>query len=170
MLSLYRGLLYLYPSLYRREYADEMIAVFRDAHADVGAASVTDRISFRIREILGLLAGALRERVRFVGGRSPLIAFRGFDMRPEFRFPRSTVFLMSIIFAGVILAMKKANLIQVKYAAGVGSIWPSLPWFLGFTLIFTWTAALVVWGILFALGRTGVHRLGNIKPSPNRAE
>jgi len=91
-------------------------------------------------------------------------------MRPEFRFPRSTVFLMSIIFAGVILAMEKANLIQVKYAAGVGSIWPSLPWFLGFTLLFTWAAALVAWGILFALGRTGTQRLGNIKPSPNRAE
>jgi hypothetical protein len=170
MLSLYRGLLYLYPSLYRREYADEMISVFRDAHDDLSAASVTDRISFRTREILGLLAGALRERVRFVSGRSPLIAFRRFDMRPEFRFPRSTVFLMSIIFAGVILAMEKANLIQVKYAAGVGSIWPSLPWFLGSTLLFTWAAALVVWGILFALGRTGAHRLGNFKPSANRAE
>jgi hypothetical protein len=170
MLSLYRGLLYLYPSLYRREYADEMISVFRDAHDDLSAARVTDRISFRIREILGLLAGALRERVRFVSGRSPLIAFRRFDMRPEFRFPRSTVFLMSIIFAGVILAMEKANLIQVKYAAGVGSIWPSLPWFLGSTLLFTWAAALVVWGILFALGRTGTHRLENIESSPSRAE
>jgi hypothetical protein len=147
MLSLYRGLLYLYPSLYRREYADEMISVFRDAQDDLSAASVTDRISFRIREILGLLAGALRERV-----------------------PRSTVFLMSIIFAGVILAMEKANLIQVKYAAGVGSIWPSLPWFLGSTLLFTWAAALVVWGILFALGRTGTHRLENIESSPSRAE
>ena len=48
MLSLYRGLLYLYPSLYRREYADEMISVFRDAHADVSAASLTDRISFAL--------------------------------------------------------------------------------------------------------------------------
>jgi hypothetical protein len=159
MLSLYRGLLYLYPSIYRREYSDEMISVFRDAHADVSAASIADRISFRIRETLGLLAGAVRERVRFVSDRYPLIAFRRFDMRPEFRFPRSTVFLMSIIFAGVILAMEKANLIQVKYAAGVGSIWASLPWFLGFTLLFTWGAALVIWGILFALGRTGTHRL-----------
>jgi hypothetical protein len=168
MLSLYKGLLYLYPSLYRREYAHEMISVFRDAHADVSAGRVTDRISFSISEIFGLLAGALRERVRVVS--HPLIAFRRFDMRPEFRFPRSTVFLMSIIFAGVILAMEKANLIQVKYAAGVGSVWPSLPWFLGFTLLFTWAAALVVWGILFALGRTGTHRLENIESSPSRPQ
>ena len=168
MLSLYRALLYLYPSLYRREYADEMISVFRDAHADVGFASVTERVSFRIREILGLLAGAVRERVRVVSGSCPLIAFRRFDMRPEFRFPRSTVFLMSIIFAGVILAMEKANLIQLKYAAGAGSIWPSVPWFLGFTVLFTCAAALVVWGVLFALGRTGAHRLANLKPSLNK--
>ena len=168
MLSLYRALLYLYPSLYRREYADEMISVFRDAHADVSAASVTHRMSFRIRETLGLLAGAVRERVRIVSGRYPLITFRRFDMHPEFRFPRSTVFLMSIIFAGVILAMEKANLIQLKYAAGAGSIWPSVPWFLGFTVLFTCAAALVVWGVLFALGRTGAHRLANLKPSLNK--
>ena len=89
-------------------------------------------------------------------------------MRPEFRFPRSTVFLMLLIFGGVIVAMEKANTIQLKYAAGVSSIWPSFPWFLGFILVFTYSGALAVWGILFALGRTGVHRLANIDTDPNR--
>jgi hypothetical protein len=170
MLSFYRWLLYLYPSLCRREFADEMISVFRDAHADVSAGSVKERISFRVRETLGLLAGAVREHTRILGGSDQSISFRGFDVRPEFRFPRSTVFLMSIIFAGVILAMEKANTIQVKYAAGAGSIWPSLPWFLGFTLLFTCAAAMVGWGILFALRRTGVHRLANIQAGPNRTD
>ena len=91
-------------------------------------------------------------------------------MRPEFRFPRSAVFLMSIIFVGVILAMEKANTIQVKYAAGAGSIWPSLPWFLGLTFLLTSATVMVIWGILFALGRTGVHRLANIRPSTNRTD
>ena len=168
MLSFYRCLLYLYPSLCRREFADEMISVFCDAHADVSAGSVKERISFRVRETLGLLAGAVREHTRIIGGSDQSISFRGFDVRPEFRFPRSTVFLMSIIFAGVILAMEKAHTIQVKYAAGAGSIWPSLPWFLGLTLLFTCATVMVVWGILFALGRTGAHRLANIQPGPNR--
>lgn len=170
MLIFYRWLLYLYPRLYRREYKDEMVSVFRDAHADVAAGSCRERISFRVRETLGLLAGAVREHSRIITGSDPLISFRGFNVRPEFRFPRSTVFLMSVIFGGVIVAMEKANTIQVKYAAGVGSIWPSLPWFLVFTLLFTGAAAMVGWGILFALGRTGTHRLANIQPGSNRTE
>ena len=168
MLSFYRWLLYLYPSLYRREYADEMISVFRDAKADVSDGSFGERISFRARETWGLLAGAVEEHIRIVGGSYQLISFKRFNMRPEFRFPRSTVFLMSIIFAGVILAMEKANTIQVKYGAGSGSIWPSLPWFLGLTLLFTCATAIVVWGSLFALGRTGAHRLANLQPGTNR--
>jgi hypothetical protein len=167
MLRFYRWLLYLYPSLYRREYGDEMISVFRDAQADVNDGSFGERISFRADEAWGLLAGAVQEHIRIIGGRYQLISFTRFNMRPEFRFPRSTVFLMSIIFAGVILAMEKAHTIQVKYAAGVGSIWPSLPWFLGLALLLTCVTAMLVWGILFALGRTGTHRLANIQPGTN---
>jgi len=55
MFSFYRWLLYLYPSLYRREYADEMISVFRDAQAEVSAGSFGERISFRARESGGCL-------------------------------------------------------------------------------------------------------------------
>lgn len=165
MLSFYRGLLYLYPSHYRREFAGEMVSVFRDAQAHVNAAGFRERISFRVREGLGLLAGAVREHTRVVTGSYQSISFRGFEMRSEFRFPRSTVFLMAVIFAGVILAMEKANTIQVKYAAGAGSIWPSLPWFLGFTFLFTCAAAMVGWAILFALRRTGADRMENIPPA-----
>jgi len=160
----------MYPELYWREFADQMVSVFRDAQADVSAGSFGERISFRARETWGLLAGAVQEHIRVISGSYQLISFARFDMRPEFRFPRSTVFLMSIIFAGVMLAMEKANTIQVKYAAGSGSIWPSLPWFLGLTLLFTCATVMVVWGILFALGRTGVHRLANIQPGTNRTD
>src|SRR5260370_2123243 len=144
MFSLYRWLLYLYPSLYRREYAEEMIYVFRDAQAEVSARSFGERISFRASESGVLLAGALQEHIRIISGSYQLISFTRFDMRPEFRFPRSTVFLMAIIFAGVILAMEKANTIQVKYAAGSGSIWPSLPWFFWLTLLSTFATVIVV--------------------------
>jgi hypothetical protein len=168
MLSFYRWLLFMYPSLYRREYADEMISVFRDAQADVSDGSFGERMSFRAHETWGLLAGAVQEQLRFISGSYQLISFTRFNMRPEFRFPRSTVFLMSIVFTGVILAMEKANTIQVKYGAGSGSIWPSLPWFLGLTLLVTCVTAMIVWGILFALGRTGAHRLANLQPGTNR--
>ncbi len=129
MPAFYRRLLYLYPRRYRREYADEMASVFREAHEEVSTGSFTERVSFRLRETCGLLAGAVQEHIRNITGSDPSISFRGYNMRPEFRFPRSTLFLMFVIFGGVILAMEKANTIQVKYAAGAGSIWPSLPGF-----------------------------------------
>lgn len=170
MLSLYRWLLYLYPPVYRREYKDEMVSVFRDAHADVSTGTFSERISFRVREALGLLAGAVQENIRIMNGSDQLISFRRFTMRPEFRFPRSTVALMLVIFAGVILAMEKANTVQVAYAAGSDSIWPSTPWFFGLGLLLACAAAVAVWGILFALGRTGSHRLANIQPGSNSAD
>ena len=167
MLRFYRGLLYLYPYLYRREYGAEMVSVFEDAQADVSTTSFGELFSFRLREVLGLLCGAFREHIRIVSGTSPSISFLRFDMRSEFRFPRSTVFLMAIIFAGVILAMEKANTIQLKYAAGAGSIWPSLPWFLVLAFLFTWAASLVILAILFALGRSGAHRMANLESARN---
>jgi len=170
MFRFYRALLFLYPYPYRREYADEMVSVFRGAQGDVSAERFQERISFCIREGLGLFAGAVREHMRMITGSDRSISFRRFNMRPEFRFPRSTVFLMSIILAGVILAMQKANIIQLKYAAGAGSIWPSLPWFLGLTLLFTCVIAMVRLGILFALGRAGVQRLANIQPGFSKTD
>jgi len=170
MLSFYRWLLYLYPLGYRREYKDEMISVFRDAQADARAGSSSARISFRARETWGLLVGAMHEHICIICGSHRSISFTRFDMRPEFRFPRSTVLLMSIIFGGVILAMEKANTIQVKYAAGAGSIWSSLPWFLGFMLLSACAIVVLIWGILLVLGQTGTHRLANIQPCPKRTE
>ena len=168
MLIFYRCLLYLYPPLYRREFADEMISVFCDVQADLRTASLLERIWFRTRETEGLLAGALHEHLRLLTSSDQPISFTRSDMRPEFRFPGSTVFLMLLIFGGVIVAMEKANTIQLKYAAGVSSIWPSFPWFMGLILVFTYAGALAIWGILFALGRTGVHRLANIDTAPNK--
>jgi hypothetical protein len=171
-LTLYESLLRLYPRVYRLQFGDEMLEVFREVEEDVHEKGRLATAKFCLREIGGLFRGALAEHARRIfGGRVPYpLSSRRFDMRPEFRFPRSAVFLMSIIFAGVILAIEKANTIQVKYAAGADSIWPSLPWFLGLTLLLTCATVMVIWGILFALGRTGVHRLANIRPSTNRTD
>ena len=170
MITFYRCLLYLYPSLYRHEFAEEMVSVFRDAHADVTAASFRERTGFRVRETCGLLAGAVQEHFHAAGTGFPSISFTRFDMRPEFRFPRSTVVLMSIIFAGVIVAMEKANTIQVKYGEGYRSIWASLPWFFVLMLLFTLVTSAAVLGIRFALGRSGAHRLANLQPGANRPD
>ncbi|HTW58207.1 MAG TPA: hypothetical protein VMD99_08755 [Terriglobales bacterium] len=168
MLSFYQCLLYLYPATYRHEFAEEMLSVFRDARRDVSSEARARRIGFYARETWGMFSGALRERVAiFTGGYRP-ISFARFDMRLEFRFPRATVVLMSIIFAGVILAMRDADRIQVKYGGGDWSIWPSLPWFLGIAFLLTCALAVAVVAVLFALRRTGAHRLESLETSAGR--
>ena len=168
MTFFYRFLLYLYPPSHRHEYAEEMVAVFRDAQADVRSESLRERISFRTRETLGLLTGAVQEHLRIFSGRSPMISFTRFNMRPEFRFPKSTVVLMSVIFGGVMFAMKEASAVQAKYGSASDSMWRTFPGFAGLTFAFTLVTVAIVWAILFALGRTGVHRLANIQPSLKR--
>lgn len=166
MLTLYRCLLHLYPAAYRHEYAAEMTSVFRQAHQAVSHETLAARASLCTREIPGLLSGALREQFRRIAGECDWAPFRRLDMRPEFRFPRSTIFLMLAILAGVALAIEKAKAIQLKYGAGANlmTVWPSLPWALGLMLLIVSATVVIVWGIMFALHRTGMHRLANLEP------
>lgn len=167
MLVFYKGLLRLYPSAYRREYADEMISVFRDAQADISAASFRERLSFGTRESCALLTGAAQEHLRILCNGSPLAPLTRFNMHPEFRFPRSTVILMLVVFTGVMLTVQKAHTVEVKYGSSLSSMWPSLPWFLAFVLLVTFAGAAAILGILFALGQTGSQRLANLDPGVN---
>jgi hypothetical protein len=81
------------------------------------------------------------------------------------RFPPSTIILMTVILIGVGLTIESARNIQLKYASGMNmtSVWDTCPGFFtcGFALMFV--AALSVWAILFALGRSGMHRLANVE-------
>jgi len=164
MIRFHGCLFYLYPPSYRREWREEMTAVLRDAQTDIRSRSLRERLAFDARETLGLLAGALQEHLRIVSGHSPLMSFTRFNMRPEFRFPRSTVVLMSVIFGGVMFAMKEASSIQAKYGSASESMWRTFPGFAGLTFGFALVMVAIAWAILFALGRSGVHRLENLPP------
>ena len=80
-------------------------------------------------------------------------------MQPQFRFPRSTIFLMLVIFGGVVLTIAKASSIAGDTS---GSVWQSLRSVLVFMLMTACTAAVVAWGILHSLRHSGVHRLENV--------
>ena len=92
-------------------------------------------------------------------------------MRSEFRFPKATVALMTLILAGVLVAIDKARAIQASgpYAnPHVGpilsvrfAILPSLV----FTLLGACAAGGIGWTVLFALHRSGVQRLSEVDPS-----
>ena len=157
VLTVYCWLLCLYPESYRDQFGEEMTCVFRDARSAVPPA-LTAKASFYGRELFGLLSGALWahfDRMFSLG-----IPFRRFDMQPQFRFPRSTVFLMLVIFAGVLLAIAKAGSVA---GDTLGSAWPSLVSVLVFMLLSMCAAAEVVLGILHTLRRSGVHRLENVQ-------
>jgi hypothetical protein len=154
-LTVYCWLLCLYPGSYRHELGEEMTSVFREARSELPPV-LAAKISFYRREFSGLLSGALRAHFERLFG--PAIPFRRFDMQPQFRFPRSTVLLMLVIFAGVLLTIAKA----ASIVGGALAVWPSLVSVLVFMLLTMSTTAAAVCGILHTMRRSGVHRLENV--------
>jgi hypothetical protein len=170
MLALYRSMIRLYPVWYREEFGDEMLRVFADLEAERSGKDVASRWLLTLREINGLLAGALREHLRAELPISIDLTFpmRRFAMRNGFRFPKTTAVLMTIILAGVIMAIRKGEAI----AGSLPNVSPPLapirpvpstllPGVVAGVLLF-YAAGLIGWGIVFALRRSGVHRLDEI--------
>src|SRR6202035_4392715 len=176
MLSLYRCLLYLYPAAYRYEYGDEMAGVFcevlQDEQNQTSDKGLLQRGKFLLREFGGLLHGALQEHSRAIIGSNLFpssSSSRRFTMRSEFRFPKATPVLMTIILAGVILTIEKATAIEeslpLAYPQQLPPIHPEhFTFFPAMAVIFlsAYAAAVIGWVVLFALRRSGVHRLSEM--------
>jgi hypothetical protein len=166
-LSLYRHALRLYPAFHREQFGEEMISVFRELHAETATKGMLARSRFCVRETSGVVAGALREHWRILGGDHIWRRFsnRRFTMRTEFRFPKATAVLMTIILAGVVLAIQRGEAIHASLAYAnppVGPIHPVHSTLLPGVVIglaFFYAAGLIGWAILFAFHRSGVHRL-----------
>ncbi len=167
MFAVYELLLRLYPAEHRQRFAAEMCDVFEAARADVRSSAGIARGVFYVREIAGLTKGALREHLRRLFPKHAHLSFspRRLTMRREFRFPKATAVLMMIILAGIILALEKARVIQASFSNGNPPVVPMeaahLTFFptLALLLAIFYAGGLVGWSILFALRRSGVHRL-----------
>jgi hypothetical protein len=163
--SIYRGLLRLYPALHRKQFGEEMVAVFGEMQAETASKSKLDRGMFFARETAGVVGGALQEHWRVLGGDSIGLWFprKRFTMHTEFRFPKTTAVLMTIILAGVVVAIKKGETISSSHVnPPIGPLPPAHSVLLGgifLTLAFFYAAGLIGWAILFAMRRSGVHRL-----------
>jgi hypothetical protein len=176
MLALFRSLLYLYPAAYRHEYGDEMLAVLSEVQEEVRTKSVLSRALFFSHEVGGLLRGALEEylRVNYSPQDFPVRLSRRISMRSEFRFPKSTVLLMTIILLAIIAAIEKAKAISQSVTPSSTPVGPIVPPYV--SIIPTFLIALagvcvcgaLVWAILFALHRSGTQRLSDLKPSAER--
>jgi hypothetical protein len=166
MPTLYRRLLYLYPAAHRHEYGEEMAWVFQQAYATVRKEKVLAHAEFCTREIRGLLVGSVREWFRRVSNSYDWVPGKGGSMDRKFRFPRATLVLMLLSLVGVVLSLEEASVIQTRYGSGgsIGPVWPALLWTFGRILLIASAAAAAVWGIFFALRRSGVHRFAELKP------
>jgi hypothetical protein len=176
MLILCRYLLRLYPAAHRLEFGTEMMAVLREREEETRGTGTVVRWVIVGREIAGLLYGAVQEQLRELAGSGswPVVPVRRFAMRTEFRFPKATPWLMTVILAAVVMAIEKAKAIQASVPASnphVGQIQPEQFTFLTTVvtlfLIGCVTGA-VGWAILFALRRSGVQRLSELRPSGSR--
>jgi hypothetical protein len=176
MLALYRRLLRLYPSPHRQQFAAEMIAVFRDLDADAHKKGSIVTARLYLRELGGLLRGAIAEHARRVLGShlSLPLSSRRFTMRSQFRFPKATAFLMTVILAGVVLAIQRADAIRASVRdvnPPVVTIQPTHLTFLPtFALMFlmVYIAGALGWVVIFALRRSGVHRLADVSSAPQK--
>jgi hypothetical protein len=157
MLTFYKQLLRFYPSAHRKEFNEEMIAVFCRLRRDAHQKGWPGKMQFYLREGSGLLIGALGERWRD-------FARRRFSMQHEFRFPKATWILMTIILAGVVMAIVKGEAISVS----VPPMNPALPpihparglltnW--GLSVVIMYAVGVFVGSILFALRRRRALRL-----------
>jgi len=169
MLRLYRSLLYLYPPIFRRQFGTEMLAVFRGVQAETTEHGIIPQGVLYVRETAGLLVGALQEHLRAVGAVRAFLPSptRRFAMHAEFRFPKITAVLMTLILGGIILAIEKARMIQASYSQGAPLVpleTARLTFFptVALLLVIFYAAGLVGWAVLFALRRTGVHRLADM--------
>jgi len=93
-------------------------------------------------------------------------------MHSEFRFPKSTAALMIVILAAVVMAIEKATAIaRSQWPTSNTPLGPIHP--TGFTFLPTMAVIFAIaacagtagWLVLFALHRSGVHRLSQFDPA-----
>jgi len=168
MINVYRQLLRLYPAAYRREFADEMLTVFEEARCETVRESFIKRGLFNLREVAGLVGGACKEHLRIAEWKDlkVLLPRKEFIMHNGFRFPKSTVVFMMLILGGVLVAIKRggdiARSLIDPQVAGTQPMHSALLPPVVLLWMFFCAFGLVGWGIMFALKRSGMHRLAQI--------
>jgi hypothetical protein len=169
MLTIYRVLLSLYPAAYHDEFGGEMMAVLSELQAEINGKGPLPRAFRFAREAGGLLLGAVQQHLLNIRGsrNAPAFSPRRLNMRSEFRFPKAMGTLMTLILVAVVIAIDKARAIQAsvpRVNPHVGPIQPAVTLLPSFFLILViaCVAGVLGWSVLFALHRSGLHRLSEV--------
>ena len=177
MSAIYRCLLKLYPGLDRYNFADEMLNVFVEAEGETRGKGVFERATFYLREFFGLASGAVREQLH-VGFCKPQDLKIGAIMmrQTRCRFPRSAIFMMTLVFVivlGMIAKIQGVSHFYGRLATGELSPktwqWPSYYGLIsGVAVCFllAWVTGLLVWAVAYAMRRTAAQQLGDFDAWP----
>jgi hypothetical protein len=169
MPRLYEILLKLYPASHRQDFGKEMLTVFRDLEYEKSSRPLIQRGVFYLRETAGVLRGAAAEHFKNYLGRDLVFFKGGFMTRDGFRFPKTTAVLMTLILAGVVAAIQKGEAIYTSLPYSNRQIGPIQPMHSTLTILLLvlpfYAAGAIGWIVLFALRRSGVHRLNEISAS-----
>jgi hypothetical protein len=152
MPALYRFLLRLYPGRLVKEFGEEMAAVLCELYRDSRTGGFVARWWFGLREVTGLLSGALREQFHERNRNSS-----GGTMR-SFRFPRWTLVTLILVFCAVIAAIEKTRMASVQLSGGSASLhWWALPGVFMFVFALMASIGLVGYCVLHVIrsARTG---------------
>lgn len=147
MLAIYRRLVRLYPRSYYREFGGEMTAIFAELEVEAAAQGIAPYFRLMVREGVGLFSGVMKEHWRQV-------FTRRFTVRGEFRFPKATWILMTIILAGVLMAIEKGKAISVSPPDVNPVLGPIHPPSWGLSFLLMYAIGALVGGALFLLRRT----------------
>lgn len=96
-------------------------------------------------------------------------------MRSEFRFPKATPILMTIILVAVIMAIEKAKAISAAVPPSSTPVPPIPPEHFstvttfGVILAMALAAAAIAWLVVYTLRRSGVQRFSEVHPGINAA-
>ncbi len=165
MQTLIRYLLWLYPKPYRHEFAEEMLGVFVEANDSQRQRVLLARMSFCLREITGLISGALREHVRAATGYD-YVPLRRSPMQDRYRFPKSTAIFMSLSLLAVVIAMVKANAIVLQYGEQLRTNIPGWAGTFSICVAVVLVVVAIVLAVLSALHATGAQRLERLNSWP----
>lgn len=123
MVRIYGLLLRLYPAWLVDEFGEEMTTVWTELHREIRREGALARVRFFLREIYGLLSGALREHLKKQNRN-----LSGGNMR-SFRFSRWIIVMMILMFCAVNTAIERGRLASVQLMTGGPgtSHWWALP-------------------------------------------
>lgn len=169
MQALYRVMTRLYSEPCRAEFADEMLSVIAAGSKDVAAERLLVRMQFHLRELAGLLVGALDERFQNRPANYTGLVWRRLTMRSSFRFPKAVAPIMTLVLALVVFTIARAASTAVDatspHLAKAGERF-SLPLSVGLWLGTAYLVGAVVWMLIHALRRSGSQRLSQIETWP----